>query len=141
MNKVNLTRGNRHLQWVLCFLVTCFFFSADLNAQTYPDLVPEAQAQVMLNNEIPVLENSMNNLTPGTAAHQLAERTYFLYVHTWETLTIGRNVAESLTAAFGEFAIDVNGNDLGEDELPGVSKTASNYGDPAFDGLVSFLEQ
>ena len=141
MKKIKPTQGNSHLQWMLCFLVACFLFSADLNAQSYTDLVSEAQAQTMLNSEIPVLENTMNNLTQGTPAHQLAERTYSLYVHTWEHISTGRNVEEALTSAYGEFAIDVNGNNLNEDELPGLSKTGPDYGDSAFDSLVSFLEE
>ena len=135
-----ITKQKQHLQWAFCFVVACFLFTTSINAQNYPNLVSEAQATSLLEAEIPVLENTMNNATPGSAAFILAERTYHMYMHTWETISIGRNVEEALTSSFGEFAIDANGNSRNEDELPQLSKTGFDYGDSVFDNLVSFLE-
>ncbi len=136
------TQKMERLKWVFCFVVACFLTNINLNAQAlFPDLLPAAQAEVMLSNEIPQLENTLNNLTPGTPAYEFAERQYHMYVHTWEGIFSGRDVEESLTSTYGEFARDNSGNPMSEDEMPGLSKNGLDYGDQAFDNLVEFLEQ
>ena len=123
---------------VLAFLLLGL---TSLNAQTYyPDLVSPSQAETMLSNEIPLLENALGNYTPGTSSYTLAERKLNMYMHTWEEIVSGRDVEAALTASYGEFAIDASGNGMSEDELPEVSKNGLDYGDSVFDELVGFLQ-
>ncbi len=138
MIETEFTQRKKYLT-VLSFFVACFLFSFNLSAQHYPNMVSEAQAQSMLNAEIPVLEAALDNLSNGSAAYREALRTYNLYVHTWEGLETGLSVENSLTSAFGEFAAAPNGGDFSEDELPILPKDGIDFGDSAFDGLVNFL--
>ena len=127
---------------VLSFVVAFFLFGhADLVAQHYPNLVSESQAEAMLGNEIPVLENAMNGLSHNSPAYELAKRTYLLYMHTWEGVVSGITVEDALTSAYNEFAVDASGNEVSEDELPQISKNGADYGDQAFDSLVNFLTE
>ena len=138
---MKMTEGKRHLLTMVFFLLACFLFSVDVSAQSYPNLVDEAQAQTMLSNEIPTLDNSLGNLIPNTPEYDLAERKRNLYVHTWEILTTGESVADALTAAYSEFAELPNGSRADQDELAENDKQVVNFGDQAFDDLVNFLSE
>ena len=138
---MKMTQRKKHLGTLVCFLLACFLFSVDLSAQYYPQMVEEAQAQTMLSNEIPTLENAVGNLVPNTPEYDLAERKYNLFVHTWETLTTGETVENALTSAYGEFAVDPNGHKADMDEFTVLDKQVVNYGDQAFDDLVNFLRE
>ncbi|MEM9921327.1 MAG: hypothetical protein AAF990_24715 [Bacteroidota bacterium] len=141
MKRMKMTQRKKHLASLVCFLLACFLFSVDLSAQYYPRLVEEAQAQTMLSNEIPTLENAVGNLVPNSPEYVLAERKYNLYVHTWETLTGGESVENALTSAYGEFAAAPNGYKADLDEFTQQDKEVVNYGDQAFDELVNFLRE
>ncbi|MEO1518978.1 MAG: hypothetical protein AAFV95_28440 [Bacteroidota bacterium] len=141
MKRMKMTRRKNHLVMVVSFLLACFLFSVDASAQYYPNLVDEAEAQTMLTNEIPTLENAVGNLVPNTPEYALAERKYSLYVHTWETLSTGETVEAALTSAYGEYAVDANGYQADEDEFVQLDKEVVNYGDQAFDDLVNFLRK
>jgi len=140
MKRMKMTQRKIRLTMVLFFSLACFLFSIDVQAQTYPDLIPGGQAQLVLNTEIPTLENVMTNMTPGTPAYTLAERKYNLHVHTLEVLTTGETVEAALTAAFAEFAVGPNGHQADLDELTSITKVVSDYGDPAFNSLVNLLK-
>ena len=89
MKRMKMTERKMHLGIAVLFFLATFLFSIDVQAQYYPPLVSEVQAESMLTNEIPNQEAVMNNLTPGTTAYQTAERRYHMYMHTWEMLTTG----------------------------------------------------
>ena len=141
MKRMKMTQEKIRLKMVLFFSLACLLFSIDVQAQSYPDMISEGQAQLVLDNQIPTLENVMNNMTPGTPSYTLAERKYNLHVHAYEVLTTGESVEAALTAAFAEFAVGPNGHQADLDELTSITKNeVSTYGDPAFDSLVNLLK-
>ena len=143
MEKRIVERKKWQFGLVICFFLASFFFSIEVSAQYYPPLVDNAEAQTMLNDEIPGLIAYADAVAPGTPDHKLAVRKANLFNHTWESLSEGESLETALARAYGEFALDVNGNSGSEDELAGmdVNKSNPDYGDPAFNDLVNFLRQ
>lgn len=155
MSGMKINRHSKSHLWLFLFVVSCFLFTANAGAQSdpstlssketivtpdyFPSLVSETNAEAMLLAEIAVLENLLSQLTPNSPAYLLAERKLLLFTHTWENLTQGDQVEEALTSAYGEFAINSDGNSMNSDELPGMATGGPDYGDPAFDALVTFL--
>ncbi|MEM1323467.1 MAG: hypothetical protein AAGG75_24585 [Bacteroidota bacterium] len=140
MERTNMTKRKSHFGMIVLFFLAAFLFSIDAQAQYFPPLVSEAQAQSVLDNEIPVQETILNSLTPGTTTYQTAERKYHMYVHTWETLLNGESLEDALIATFSEFALGPNGHKGDTDEFTLNQKPVSSYGDSAFDDLVDLLE-
>ena len=142
MEKSKLMRKASHLGFMVMLLFTLLFFSVDAYGQTnYPELVSVPEAQFLLDDEIPVLSDALDNLTQGSSAYQTAERKLHLYVHTFEGLVTGETVEDALTGAYAEFAVQPNGQDADQDELPQSDTPISDFGDPKFNELVAFLSR
>ncbi len=144
MEKKNVKRMPWQYGLVVCFFLASFFFSSEASAQYYPPLVSNAAAQEMLESEVPSLIATSDALPIGSSAQIFAERKANLYNHTWELLGYGEALITALNQAYGEFAVDANGNKLNMDELLTIdigSETNPDFGDAAFNNLVNFLRQ
>lgn len=160
MSGMKINRYTKSHMWLVLFVASCFLFTTDVGAQVvpselepsqqvvkdpipvfdyYPGLVNASTAEAMLLAEIAIQQQQLDQLTPNTAAYELAERKLALYMHAWEGISTGEGVEASLTSAYGEFALTTTGVSADSDELPALPSTS--YGDPAFDSLVTFLEQ
>ena len=140
MERIKMNQGKSRLLMTFGFLLACLLFSFDASAQYYPKLVDEVSATTRLNSEIPVLEDRLENQIPGTPSYALTERQLNMCVHTNEMLISGEGVANSMTAAYQEFAVDQNGHHADADEFMLLTKPQQTYGDSAFDRLVNLLK-
>ena len=142
MKEIKQLQKKSRFGLVVCFLLACFLFSEDVNAQHFPPLVEAQEAQNRLTSEITYLDFAYRNAVPGTPAYAQAEKKLDMFQLAKAHLD-DVTVEDALSFTYVEYVRDPNGDPIVNlDELPAYEpQTSTTYGDNEFDDLVDLLKE